>query len=138
MPSRPTTKDLEDYRRGNALRVAMGNHQIAECHSRAYTSTWGAPLVARRVYDVVNYLFGDLCPNSVSLYWRAGCRHGTATISHGWAEEMFSLAGRWHNMLQTEEQAVARLPERCGPSGASMSSTRSLRRGIPRSGGPPR
>ena len=68
------------------------------------------------MYDILNYLFDSgLCPNSCILYWRAGCRHGTASIGHAFAEEMFSLAERWHHMLETEEEAVVRLPEHLRP-----------------------
>lgn len=115
IPCRPTAEDLKDYRRSNALRVAHGQPPARELPQSGRFLYVGRTAGGTQVYDVVNYLFGDLCPNSISLYWRAGCRHGTATISHGEAEEMFSLAGRWHHMLETEEQAVARLPERLRP-----------------------
>ncbi len=111
MPSRPTAKDLEDYRRSNALRAAHGQPPAREMPQPGRFLYVGRTAGGTEVYDVVSYLFGDLCPNSISLYWRAGCRHGTATIGRGEAEEMFGLAERWHHMLETEDQAVARLPE---------------------------
>ena len=111
MPGMPTAEDLEEYRCSNALRAARGQASARELPQSGWFLYVGRTAGGTEVYDVVNYLFGDLCPNSISLYWRAGCRHGTATIGRGEAEEMFSLAGRWHHMTETEEQAVARLPE---------------------------
>jgi hypothetical protein len=68
------------------------------------------------VYDVVNYMFDSgLCPNSVALYWRPGCRHGTASINHAFIEDAFAIAGRWRHALETEEEAVAQLPEHLRP-----------------------
>ena len=115
IPSRPTAQDLEDYRRDNAWRTAHGRPPAREVPQPGRYLYVGRTAGGTEVYDVVNYLFGDLCPGSIILYWRAGCRHGTATISHAEAEEMFSLAERAHHMLETEEQAVARLPEHLRP-----------------------
>jgi hypothetical protein len=49
------------------------------------------------------------------VHWRAGCRHGTATLERNEMIGMFGLAERWHSFAETEEEAFARLPERERP-----------------------
>lgn len=49
------------------------------------------------------------------VYWRAGCRHGTASLERNRMLDMFGLAERRHNFAETEEEAFARLPEHLKP-----------------------
>jgi hypothetical protein len=123
MPRRPTAGELEHERRERPLRAAYGLPSEPRVPQPGHFFYVGRTAGGTEVYDILNYLFeypskewpGRLCPNSCILYWQAGCRHGTASIDHAYLKDMFSLAGRWHHLRETEEEAVAQLPEQLRP-----------------------
>jgi hypothetical protein len=45
------------------------------------------------------------------VYWRAGCRHGTASLERNAMLGMFSIAERRYLPMKTEEEEIASLPE---------------------------
>jgi hypothetical protein len=115
IPRRPTAKEIEFDRRDRPLRNASGlapERQVSQPGHYLYV---GRTSGGTEVYDILNYLFDGLCPNSCILYWQAGCRHGTASIDHAFIYEMFGLAGRHHRSTETEEDVVVRLPEHLRP-----------------------
>ena len=87
MPRRPTAEELEHERRVTRLRGAhRPAAEAASALSRASYLYVGRTAGGTEVYDIVDYLFdsGSTVPNSCILYWRAGCRHGTASIDHAY------------------------------------------------------
>jgi len=108
MPRRPTTEELEHERRVSRLQGAS-SWPASQPVLYLYV---GRTAGGTQVYDIVDYPFDSVeCSNACILYWRAGCRHGTASIKHADIYDMFAIAGRWHHALETEEAAAARLPE---------------------------
>jgi hypothetical protein len=69
------------------------------------------------VYDILNYPYwppenearGCYCCRI--LYWRAGCRHGTATIDRVYIYDLFWIASGQSGFNKTEEEQIAELPE---------------------------
>ena len=116
MPRRPTAEELERERRINRRRDPSGpvpNSQFSQPSSYFYV---GRTAGGTQVYDLVDHPFDSIeCSYGCILYWRAGCRHGTASIDHAYILDMFGIAGRWHHFLETEEKAVAGLPEYLRP-----------------------
>lgn len=112
MPRRPTVEELEHERR-------VSSHRGASSSPASQPVLWlyvGRTADGTKVYDIVDYPFDSVeCSNACILYWRAGCRHGTASINRAGIDEMFAVAGRWHHALETEDAAVARLPEHLRP-----------------------
>ena len=121
MTRRPTAEELEYERRDRPLRVAAG--LPARVTQPGHFLYVGRTAGGTEVYDILNYLHeypskewpGRLSPRGCILYWRAGCRHGTASIDHAYIYDMFSLAQRGHGSAVTEEEAVAKLPRRLRP-----------------------
>jgi hypothetical protein len=116
MPRRPTVKELEHERRINRRRGASGLAPQPQVSQPSHYFYVGRTAGGTQVYDLVDRPFDSIeCSYGCTLYWRAGCRHGTASIDHAYIYDMFSIAGRWHHFLETEEEAVAGLPERLRP-----------------------
>jgi hypothetical protein len=122
MPRRPTAEDLQDHQRLSTIRDANGAQMHSQFPESGYHFYVGRTAGGTEVYDIVHYGFSDKpkdkargCTCCRVVYWRAGCRHGTASLGRHDLTEMLAIAGRWHHALETEEQTVARLPERLRP-----------------------
>ena len=117
MPQRPTAREIERHRRERPLMEANGlPPELLRFTQPVLYLYVGRTAASTQVYDIVDYPFDSVeCSYACILYWRAGCRHGTASINHADILEMFAIAGRWHHMLQTEEAAAAHLPEHLRP-----------------------
>ena len=117
IPRRATAEELADYRRDLARRASSSWPPQRHVHVpvRGHYLYVGRTAGGTEVYDILNYLFDGLCPNSCILYWQAGCRHGTAAIDHAFIYDMFGLAERHHRSTETEEDVIARLPEHLRP-----------------------
>jgi hypothetical protein len=70
------------------------------------------------VYDIAFYGFSRTfkdaargCTCCRMVYWRAGCRHGTASLERNAMLSNFGLADRRHLLWETREEAFAKLPE---------------------------
>jgi hypothetical protein len=112
MTRRPTAEELDRERRIKRRGSAAGPVPEPQFSQPSQYFYVGRTAGGRRVYDLVDHSFASIeCSNACTLYWRAGCRHGTASIEHAYILDMFGIAGRWHHFLMTEEQAVAELPE---------------------------
>jgi hypothetical protein len=112
IPRRPTTEELEHERRINRQRGATGLASKPQASQPSYCLYVGRTTGGTQVYDLVDHRFDSIeCSYGCILYWRAGCRHGTALLDHAYIYDMFGIAGRWHHFRETEEEAVAQLPE---------------------------
>jgi hypothetical protein len=122
MPRRPKPDELEEERNRNVVRIANG----AQMHSRfPVTGEYlyvGRTADGTEVYDILGYGFSHTpkdeargCSCCRIVYWRAGCRHGTASLDRHAMHDMFSLARRVHGSWETEKEAIADLPERLRP-----------------------
>ena len=124
IPRRPTAEELENHRRRNPLRVRTPNG--VQTYSRPLEiGTYfyvGRTASGTEVYDIPFYGFsatpkdearGCMCCRMV--HWRAGCRHGAASLERNAMLGMFGLADRELGWGQTEEEVVARLPEHQRP-----------------------
>jgi hypothetical protein len=89
-PTFTTTEDIANGLDGGIRYLYVG-------HTPAGTEVW----------DLLNYA----CACNQALYWRAGCRCGSASMDRIWMEELFLIADRWHRHNETEIQAIAALPE---------------------------
>jgi hypothetical protein len=118
MSRRPTAEELEHHRRLAALRDPDGNLlHSRECRAGDYFYVGRTPSGAK-VYDLLGFASALTwkdeargCTCCRILYWRSGCRHGTASIDREAIYGMFSVANRILGPLQTEERAVAGLPD---------------------------
>lgn len=119
---RPTKLEAEHQRHMLTLRDENGQPRYKPYPSGDYLYL-GRTSGNAEVYDILNYSafssplrngrYGCSCCRI--LFWRAGCQHGTATLERGIIYDMFSLANRSRRHSQTEEQAIAELPERLRP-----------------------
>jgi hypothetical protein len=116
VPRRPTSTELEHERRVNRRRERSdpgSKPQVTQPSQYLYV---GRTAGGAEVYDLVDYTFPSIeCTSGCILYWRAGCRHGTASISHAYIYDMFSIAGCWRHSSETEEDAITGLPEHLRP-----------------------
>ncbi len=118
VPRKPTAEQVEDYRRrSNTTQGADGApSRLPDIGDWLYV---GRTTGGTEVYDIPFYGFSRTpkdealgsCTCCRMVYWRAGCRHGTATLERNAMLDKFSLAERWHYLWETEEEAFARLPE---------------------------
>ena len=122
MSRRPTAEELEHWRRNNVRRAAHGQPLDPHTPGSNYYFYVGRTVGGSEVYDILFYGFSRTskdkargCTCCRIAYWRAGCRHGTASLDRQFMGGMFSIAERVHNFAFTEEQAVARLPEHLRP-----------------------
>jgi hypothetical protein len=122
IPRRPTAWELDDYKRMLALRDANGQPVYEKPYQPGHYLYVGRTPGGAEVYDILNYLFGPSpkderygCACHRMLYWRAGCRHGTATLVRESLYDMFFIADRLLGPLQNEEQAIAQLPDHLRP-----------------------
>ena len=121
IPRKPTGEELEDHRRrSNTAQSAAGaTSQLPDIGDWLYV---GRTVGGTEVYDIPFYGFSPTPKDEVRgctccrmVYWRAGCRDGTATLERNAMLDKFSLAERWHYLWETEEEAFARLPEDLRP-----------------------
>ena len=122
IPHRPTADDLERHRRLNRLRHTNGTQEPPQLPDVGTYLYVGRTSGGTQVYDIPFFGFSSTpkddargCTCCRMIYWRAGCRHGTATLERNRMLDMFGLAERWHNFAETEEAAVAKLPEHIRP-----------------------
>jgi hypothetical protein len=122
LPRRPTAWEIEDNRRRLAMRDANGRPVYSKPYQPGHYLYVGRTPGGAEVYDILNYVFGPSpkderygCKCHRRLYWRAGCRHSTATVERASIYDMFFVADRLLAPLQTEEQAVAHLPDHLRP-----------------------
>jgi hypothetical protein len=122
IPRRPTAEELEGHRQRNMRLAAHGMQTRSNVPDTGEYLYVGRTTSGAEVYDILSYGFSSTprdeargCTCCRTVYWRAGCRHGTATLGRHAMHDMFSLAGRVRHMTQTEEQAIASLPERLRP-----------------------
>lgn len=118
IPRKPTAEELEDHRRraNTAQGADKAMSQLPDIGDWLYV---GRTSGGAEVYDIPFYGFSRTPKDEVlgrctccrMVYWRAGCRHGTATLERNAMLDKFSLAERWHYLWETEEEAFARLPE---------------------------
>ncbi len=118
VPRKPTAEQVEDYRRrSNTTQGADGApSRLPDIGDWLYV---GRTTGGTEVDDIPFYGFSRTpkdealgsCTCCRMVYWRAGCRHGTATLERNAMLDKFSLAERWHYLWETEEEAFARLPE---------------------------
>lgn len=117
VPRKPTAEELDHRRRLGVARGLIGARtQFPETGTYFYV---GRTADGTEVYDIPFYGFSSTpkdeargsCACCRMVYWRAGCRHGTATLERNAMLSMFSLAERWHLLWETEGEAFARLPE---------------------------
>ncbi len=121
MHRRPTADELDYRRRDNARRAANGwpvEPSIPWTGQYLYV---GRNASGAEVYDILFYGFSNTprdrargCTCCRVVYWRAGCRHGTASLERNRIHELFSVADRDHTE-KTEEEAIAYLPEHLRP-----------------------
>ncbi len=123
LPRRPTVEELEDHRRRNTLQGAGDAQTYSQFPITGNYLYVGRTADGTEVYDIPFYGFSSTpkdqargCTCCRIVYWRAGCRHGTASLDRHRIHDMFGLAERSHHMMETEEEAVARLPEHLQPS----------------------
>jgi hypothetical protein len=116
MPRRPTAEELQHSRHLASLRVASGQQPDPPSQPGHYLYV-GRTASGTEVYDILNYGYYPRpeddsrgCSCCRILYWRAGCRHGTATIDRGYIYDLFSLSSRVSGPLRSEEQSIAELP----------------------------
>jgi hypothetical protein len=123
MPRRPTAEEIQGHQRLSTLPGANGTPTHSPFSDTGYYLYVGRTAGGTEVYDIVLYGFSETpkdrarpgCTCCRVVYWRAGCRHGTASLVGHDLVEMLAIAGRWRHALHTEEQAVAQLPERLRP-----------------------
>jgi hypothetical protein len=116
MPCRPTVEEIEHERRINRLWGVNGLASEPQVSQPSHYLYVGRTAGGTEVYDLVDYPFDSIeCSNTCIRYWRAGCRHGSASISAGYIFDMISISGRWLHFLEAEEKAVAGLPEHLRP-----------------------
>jgi hypothetical protein len=117
IPRKPTAEELEDHRRrSNTAQGAAGaTGRLPDTGDWLYL---GRTAGGTEVYDIPFYGFSPTpkdeirgCTCCRMVYWRAGCRHGTATLERNAMLEKFGLAERSHGQRETEEEAFARLPK---------------------------
>lgn len=115
VPYRPTAGQIE-YHRNYARRGADGKpaYPLAPFH---YFYV-GRTTSGTEVYDILNFAADGTWKDDVRgcsccriLYWRSGCRHGTASIDREAIYTMFSLADRMVHIGSTEEEEVQGLPD---------------------------
>jgi hypothetical protein len=123
IPRRLTDEELDEHRRrpemGGGMNGARVRFQFPRTGSYLYV---GRTAGGTEVYDILFYGFSSThrdeargCTCCRMVYWRAGCRHGTASLERNAMHEMFSLARRQRHLTETEEEAVASLPEPLRP-----------------------
>ena len=119
VPCRPTAEDIEHHRR-HAMRDADGKpkYPLAPVDYFYVGRTAGGS----DVYDILNYASSRTWKDKVRgcsccriIYWRSGCRHGTASIDREAIYDMFGLADRLVHFHTTEEKTVAGLPDDLRP-----------------------
>lgn len=128
MPRPPTPEELEHDRRMSGfndtskLKNSEGQAVRLKKYMPGHYLYVGRTAGGTEVYDIMNYGFNATPRDDVRgcsccriVYWRAGCRHGTATLDRNYLIEMFMMAERVHNFYYTEEQAIAQLPEHLRP-----------------------
>lgn len=122
LPRRPTAWEIEDNRRMLAMRDSNGQPVYKKPYQPGHYLYVGRTSGGAEVYDILNYViepspkddrYGCSCHRR--LYWRAGCRHGTASLDRSNIYEMFFISDRLLTPRQTEEQAIAQLPEHLRP-----------------------
>lgn len=101
MHRRPTADELDYRRRDNARRAANGwpvGPSIPWTGQYLYV---GRNASGAEVYDILFYGFSNTPRDKVRgctccrvVYWRAGCRHGTASLERNRIHDLFSLADR--------------------------------------------
>ena len=121
MPRRPTAEELERDRRENARGAANGWPLWPASQPGDYLYI-GRTADGTEVYDLLFFGFSRTYRDKIRgctccrvVYWRAGCRHGTASLDRLQTHELFAVAGREVHWTQTEEQTVASLPEHLRP-----------------------
>jgi|SRR5450755_1194662 hypothetical protein len=118
IPRRPTAEEVEHHLRLRRIRDPQGRQIYSSPVPRAGDYLYvGRTSSGTEVYDLLHFGFEPTekdeargCTCCRILYWRAGCRHGTATIDRVAILDMFSVARRALGPMQTEEQEVASLP----------------------------
>jgi hypothetical protein len=116
MPRRPTAEEIMDHRRRNLPQNPdQASTQFPERGTYFYV---GRTAGGTEVYDIAFYGFSRTPKDAVHgctccrmVYWRAGCRHGTASLERNAMLSKFSLAKRRHLLWESEEEALAKLPE---------------------------
>jgi hypothetical protein len=122
IPHRLTAEDFERHRRLSELRDTNGTQGAPWLPDVGTYLYVGRTSGGSQVYDIPFFGFSATpkdkargCTCCRMVYWRAGCRHGTASLERNWMVDMFSLAERCHHLIETEEQAAAKLPEHLRP-----------------------
>jgi hypothetical protein len=128
LPRHPTSEEADDRRRMAELRDrgTIKNSEGETVQLKEYMPGnyiyVGRTAGGTEVYDIMTYGFSATPRDDVRgctccriVYWRAGCRHGTATLDRNSLIDMFMMAERVHNVYYTEEQAVAQLPDHLRP-----------------------
>ena len=128
IPRAPSQEEIEHERRmaincsRNEIRNSVGEVVKWKEYLPGHYFYVGRTASGAEVYDIVNYGFnatprdadrGCICCRVV--YWRAGCRHGTATLERNDLLDMFMMAERVHNFYFTEQQAIDQLPDKLRP-----------------------
>ncbi len=118
IPRKPTADEIEHHQQLSNVRPGM-HSPLLQSRDALYV---GRTAAGTEVYDILTYGFSRTwkdeargCSCCRIVYWRAGCRHGTASLERHAMLELFGLTHRWHHSLQTEEQAFAAVPERLKP-----------------------
>ena len=118
IPRKPTAEEIEHHQRLCKVNPRM-HSPLLQSRDALYV---GRTAAGTKVYDILTYGFSLTwrdeargCSCCRIVYWRAGCRHGTASLERHAMLELFSLTHRVHHFAETEEEAFAALPERLRP-----------------------
>lgn len=117
IPRRPTPEEVEHDRHLVSLRDANGQPAYTGRYQPGHYLYVGRTAGGIEVYDILNYPYSSLtdgrrrCSCCRILYWRAGCRHGTASIDRHYIYDLFSVAARVVGPSQDEDRAISGLPD---------------------------
>lgn len=128
LPRAPTPAEISDQRRmeeldrRSTIKNSVGDPVTLGAYKTGDYIYVGRTAGGTEVYDYVNFGFSAKqrdeargCTCCRIVYWRAGCRHGTASLDRHYMMDMFMLSERVHNFYYTEEQAIAQLPDDLRP-----------------------
>ena len=136
LPRRPTAWEIEDDRRRLAIESEWASRVLEALPAWPLPLRGAHPWRCRGVRHPQLRLrafaegsrSGSECHRR--LYWRAGCRHGTATVERASIYDMFFIADRRSRPCRPKNRLLRTSLITCGRYGASASSIPNLRRGI--------
>lgn len=111
-------RNIEMAERLSRLGVGGARPALSDVNTEPVYFYVGRTTGRTEVYDILNYPAPHTAKDDARgcsccriLYWRAGCRHGTATLARNRMYELFSIAHRVCGPRQSEQEAVSSLPE---------------------------